>query len=229
MGLETNGQSGDPITYVLGAEYALSSTTLTAASPVYTWSGLSLLTGFSDPKKELGQQHFSMRTFADAVTPSWQVGRATVLVWPMASAWFSQVRGPSGMIDPFDPNQVFDGEVRDILVNYVDLYPESNTYVQMYKGPWVAGTVGVPVTISGMDLAGKGYDVPQNSVSQGIKIRNVDLEEVINLGGNGLYTLEVITGNLSWINGGAYESVKNAYISFTVDRSVSFRGQLGSN
>jgi len=227
VSIETTGQSGDPDTYLLGPEYAISASSVTAGAPNYIWSGLSQLTGFADPKKELGQQHFSMRTYPDVVTPSWQAGRATVLVWPMASASFKQVRNASGQLDPFVSGQTFDNEVRDILVNYKDLYPESHTYVQMYRGPHVLGTVGVPITVTGLDLAGTDYDVPQNSVPQGIKIRNVDMEEVINLGGNGLYTLEVVTGNLPWINGGAYESV--AFVNFTVGRSVRIRGQIGTN
>jgi len=227
VSLEIYGQNGDPVTYELGAEYALSDVSLAAAAPSYTWTGLSQLTPFSDPEKEIGQQHFSMWTYADGTMPSWQVGRATVIIWPMASGTFNQVRdNASGQIDSFDSDQTFDGEVRDILVNYVDLYPESNTYVQMYKGPQVTGAVGMPITVTSLDLAGLGYDVPQNSQPQGIKIRNVDLEEVINIGGNGLYTLEIITGNLPWINGGAYESV--AYINFTVTRSVNIRVQIGT-
>jgi len=154
------------------------------------------------------------------------VGRATVIIWPMASATFSQIRNAGGQIDPWDINQTFYGDVRDILVNYTDLYPESNTYTQMYKGPYVAGTVGMPISVSEINLAGLGFDVPQNSVPQGIKMRSVDLEEVINIWGNGVYTLEVITGNLPWINGGAYETVE--YINFTITRSVSINGTIGT-
>jgi len=227
VNLEVSGANGDPITYILGGEYPINSVDLTAASPTYSWIGLSQLTGHGHAAgKEIGQQHFSMQTYPDAITPSWQVGRATVIIWPKASAVFSQFTKNLKKIEPFDDFQTFYGETEDILVNYTDLYPESNTYVQMYKGPQVTGTVGIPITVTSLDLAGLGYDVPQNSQPQGIKIRNVDLEEVINIGGNGLYTLEVITGNLPWINGGAYESV--AYINFTVTRSVNIRVQIGT-
>jgi len=235
VSIETTGQSGDPIDFTLGAETLLSTNSLTAASPIYSWSGLSQLTGFSSNWEELGQQHISMRTYADVLTPSWQVGRATVLVWPMASAYFKEYKNASGKVQDFQADQTFYGDIDDILVHYVDLYPESTTYVQMYKGVHVAGTVGVPITITAMDLEGLGYDVPQNSVPIGMKIRSVDMEEVINLGGNGVYTLEVITGNLSWINGGAYESVHDAntgatsaYINFTIDRSVVIKAQIGT-
>ena len=226
VSLEINGANGDLFTYLLGPEYAISNVNLTAGSPSYTWSGLSQLTPFADPAYEVGQQHISMRTYADAATPSWQVGRATVIIWPMASGFFEQVDA-AFQLEPFAPDQTFYGELRDIIINYKDLYPESTTFVQMYKGPQVTGTVGVPISVTVLDLAGSGYDVPQNTtVPGGFKIRSVDMEEVILVNGNGLYTLEMVTGNLPWINGGAYETVE--YINFTVDRSVSIRAQIGT-
>jgi len=227
VSLEVSGANGDPITYILGGEYPINSVDLTAASPTYTWTGKSQLSPFADPDFEIGQQHFSMRTYPDVIAPSWQVGRATVVIWPKASAAFSQFTKNLKKIESFADFQTFYGDTEDILVNYTDLYPESNTYVQMYKGPYVAGTVGVPISVTEIDLAGSGFDVPQNSVPQGIKMRSVDLEEVINIGGNGVYTLEVITGNLSWINGGAYETVE--HINFTIARSVSINGTIGTN
>ena len=137
--------------------------------------------------------------------------------------------------EAFVNGQVFTNAVPNIFVNYRDLYPGSTTFVQIYKGTPVLGQVGLPILevtkipsseATQLEINALINGIAQNTVIEGIVIRDVDLQEHINYLGNGDYTLEILSGGISWLNAGAYESL--ATITFEVDQDVTFRGQIGT-
>ena len=76
----------------------------------------------------------------------------------------------------------------------------------------------------------------QNTVIEGIKIRNIDLQRHINYMGNGTYTLQVLHGGMAWLDDGDgdaattgddyYEIVGET--SFVVTQSVGATLQIGT-
>lgn len=208
-------------------EYTIESLVFTG-SDSYSGAGSSL-TGFPDSTLRNGEEKFEMLSYADETVPNrWKVGSATVKVFPVGTGTFMQRDGGGGQ-EAFAPNQVFTDKVRDIFVHYTAVYPDSKTYVQIYKDAPSLGIAGSPIAVSVLDATGAVE--PQDSETiysaTGIMIKDSYLQRYFTLGGNGVYTLEIIASDLppNFSNGGAE---RLAYISFTVNRSVNVRGQIGT-
>ena len=220
---------------------------------VYTWTGLSRLNGAADAK--IGIEDVIVETFGGTWTSTdgltvrdiypWTVGSASVIVWPIASAEFTQTAGAAGNPgEPFVDGTVFvNHKIPDIFVNYHDLYPGSETYVQISKGvkdptlpslPILAVTQVPNQNLTQAELLAITNDIAQNTVVEGIKIRSVDLQQHINHKGNGTYTIEVLSGNMKWLNlekngdpdSPYYENIASA--TFEVAQSSTVRGQLST-
>lgn len=208
-------------------EYTIESLVFTG-SDSYIGTGPSL-TGFGDVTLRNGEERFEMLSYADeTVAARWKVGSATVKVFPVGTGTFMQRDGDGGQ-EAFVSNQVFTDKVRDIFVHYTAVYPDSKVYVQIYKGSPSLGTSGSPIAVTVLDATGAVE--PQDSETiyseTGITIKDSYLQRYFNLGGNGVYTLEIIATDLpaGFSNGG---SERLAFISFTVNRSISVRGQIGT-
>ncbi len=219
---ESGGYFVDPVN-----EYTIDSLVFTG-SDNYNGAGPNL-TGFTDSTLRNGVETFEMLSYADeTVTERWKIGSATVKIFPVGTGIFMQ-RNASGGQEPFASNQVFTDKVRDIFVHYTAVYPDSKVYVQVYKGSPSLGTVGSPIAVSVLDATGAVE--PQDSKSiysaTGITIKDSYLQRYFTLGGNGVYTLEIVAADMpsTFSNGG---SERLSYVSFTVNRSVNVRGQIGT-
>ncbi len=231
----------DTYTYPLGDTYLIASGSAVLGADVgdttapgfgaasYSWTGLSALTGFSSQAERLGIERFEALTFPDTMSPISTIGKASIVVWPVANGFFTQLDGQGGW-RAWVNGQTFTDKVRNIYVNYRNLYPGAKTFVQIYKGAPVLGQVGLPILavtkVPSLTLPIDIDGIAQNTVVEGIVIRDIDLQQHINYMGNGTYTLEILSGGLAWLNSGAYESLGT--ISFSVTQSVNTRAQIGT-
>lgn len=212
-------------------------------SDTYPGDGPSL-SGFADSRLMNGQEKFEMLSYADETVPQrWNVGSATVKIFPAGSGTFMQRDGSGGQ-EPFNsppvftPRQVFTDKVPPIFVHYTAVYPDSMAYVQIYKGEPALGTIGTIVpgtTVDALDAA-----EPQDTASLytteegdsvGITVSDAFLRKFFdaNGNGNGVYTLEIVNANLPpRFIGVANGTQRLAYISFEIKNSVKVRGQIGT-
>ena len=136
------------------------------------------------------------------------------------------------------PRQVFTDKVPSIFVHYTAVYPDANTYVQIYKGEPSLNQVGT--IIPGTIVDALGASEPQDTASLytteegesiGITVSDAFLRKFFdgNGRGNGVYTLEIVTANLppNFI-GISNGTERLAYISFEIKNSVKVRAQIGT-
>lgn len=105
---------------------------------VYDYS-LSSLPGV-DRSKLRGEERFTLSTLRDYQGPTYdippfQVAGQYIQIWPVAD----------GTITGMEDGDSIRFQSPTLTLTLNDLYPESRTYAQIYKGPPVLGTVGTPV------------------------------------------------------------------------------------
>ncbi|GAA5481428.1 hypothetical protein Hsar01_00637 [Haloferula sargassicola] len=128
-----------------------------------------------------------------------------IQVWPVCD-------GIIEGIDPTHPYHAIPSEVRAVCH---DLYPDSQTYVQIYPGSEILGTVGRVVASS---VISYNTYAPQDAVLP-IEIDPADVES------DGRYTLELLT--VTPFDGRRPERV--AHITFDLDRTIEVRGTLSTS
>lgn len=160
-----------------------------------------------------GEQSFTIVRYASYMVPDTILVQPKVEVWPVATA----------SIDNIAANQVFIDRIPTVVITLENLYPDSYTYVQLYSGSQVLGTVGAVVgnterrfgTHYYPHLSGESTNVPQNL--------SISIDDLSNYASDdGIYTLEVITRTPFF--GRAAERL--THVTFEVDRVISSRGQI---
>lgn len=224
-------------------EYLINSSVLTGNGS-FSSTQYSQLTGFNPSTSKVGQEHFTVRAYADlnSGTDSWRVKRATVIIWPMATGTFNVANGVDGnglpVKVPFPADQVYSGEIPTIFVQYKDLYPESKTYIRISKEGVTltqdeildamvddgTGTGAVKFEKKGTRKSYSSSNAYAHNPSE-FQITHTILQEYIDYWGNGVYTLEIITGDMPF-NSQAFESVTS--ISFEISNSVKVRSTIGT-
>jgi hypothetical protein len=153
----------------------------------------------ADRAKVRGEERFSVFSLEDYQAPESQLASKFVQIWPVAD----------GSIAGMAQDQLVKFKLPNITLTLNDLYPDSRTYVQVYKGEPVLGTTGVAIPGSGLVI----YDsVPQNRV---LDIK--DWDEVI--AEDGRWTMELLTATPFGID-------RLAYVSFNVDRTIEMNGSF---
>ena len=109
-----------------------------------------------------------------------------------------------------DQNQKFTRSLPNLTINLQDMYPDSTTSVQIYKGTQSLGTQGEQVEGSRVSF---NSIVPQDAQ---LLVRNWDRYAP----DDGTYTIEVIT--LTPFDNRAPERL--AWITFSVDRTITMKG-----
>jgi len=150
--------------------------------------------------KERGEEIFRAYALPDADLDWLQIASGRIQVWPIADV---EIFG-------MDENQEITRSLPNITVNLKDLYPDSTTSVQIYKGAPALGKEGDQ--IQGAKVSFNSI-VPQDAQ---ILVRNWDRYAV----DDGVYTIEVIT--LTPFNNRAPERL--AWLTFSVDRTISMKG-----
>jgi hypothetical protein len=169
-----------------------------------TYTG-NLIPG-ADRLKIRGEERFSVYSLADYQAPSAQIASRFVQIWPVAD----------GTISGIVANQVIRFSAPSVTFAYNDLYPDSRTYAQVYKGearPGVQGAVipgswqpvfqGIPFAVT---LTSQNYDNLLNS--------------------DGRWTMELVTETPFGIERMRTPAGNIAAVTFNVDRTIEVNGTI---
>ncbi len=88
-----------------------------------------------DLRKATGEERFSVFTVADLLAPESQLASRYIQIWPMAD----------GSIAGITPGEKLRGKMPQLTVTLNDLYPSSDTYVQVYPGGLKSGVEGTRI------------------------------------------------------------------------------------
>lgn len=153
----------------------------------------------ADRAKIRGEERFSVFSQEDYQAPESQLSSVTLQIWPVAD----------GSIAGITPNQVIRFDVPTLTFTLNDLYPDSRSYAQVYKGEQALGTQGTVIPGSGLIV----YEaVPQSRV---LTVNNWDSV----LTADGRWTMEILTATPFGID-------RLAYVSFDVDRTIKIQGSF---
>lgn len=153
----------------------------------------------TDRTKVRGEETFKVVSIEDYSMPSGEIDSKIIQIWPVAD----------GSISGITQGQVISGTVPPVTFTLNDLYPDSRTYAQVYRGSPQLGTAGT--VVPGSSLLIKDV-VPSNRV---LSVSNLDAL----FHSNGLWTMELLTQTPFGID-------RLAVISFTVEGHDHFQSQL---
>lgn len=162
-----------------------------------------------------GEETFTIVRYESYHVPDTIIAQPKVEIWPVASASISNI----------EEGQLFIDRIPAVVVTLNNLYPDSKTYIQIYKGGQVLGTAGT-VLASTERKFGRYYNPEQTeepaNVPQNISISMNDLSNYT--ADDGIYTVEVIT-HTPFFN----RTAERLYhVTFEVDRIISTRGQIST-
>ena len=147
----------------------------------------------ADRSKIRGEERFSAFSVADYQAPASQLASMYVQIWPVAD----------GLISGITQNQYIRYKMPQITISLNDLYPDSRTYAQVYKGDPVLGTTGTVVPGSALIV----YEAePQDRV-----LTVKDWDEALNE--DGRWTMELLTVT-------PFGTDRLYHVTFEVDRTI---------
>lgn len=132
------------------------------------------------------------------------IASSTIQIWPVCDA----------VIQGVEAGKRYTALPPDARVVCGDLYPDSVTYAQIYKGQPALGTSG---RIIGSSVVSFNTYAPQDAVVP-LTLSEDDIEE------DGIYTIEVLT--VTPFNARRPERV--THITFEIDRTLKVRGTLAT-
>ncbi len=151
--------------------------------------------------KVMGEERFSVVTLPDLSNPAAPLAMRFLQVWPVAD----------GLIEGIEDGQMVRGSLPEVILTANDLYPDSQTYAQIYSGGLRNGVEGTVVPGSAVVI---NHQVPQNR-----QLRLSDWDEVVP--DNGRWTLELLTVT-------PFGTDRLDHVTFDVQRALKVRGALSS-
>ena len=155
----------------------------------------------ADRSKVRGEERISAFSMADYQAPESQLDAEFIQIWPVADVTVTGI----------GQDDILKNTAPDVTIDLNDLYPDSWTYAQVYKGPQVLGTEGEIVPGSSI--------LVDSSTPKDKKVKLRGWDSVIP--DDGLWTFEVIT-----ITPFGVERMMN--LSFSVERKLRFNGNVTS-
>ncbi|MFD2255758.1 hypothetical protein ACFSSA_03635 [Luteolibacter algae] len=147
------------------------------------------------PSLAVGEESFTVY-LNSGTGPASELAKATVQIWPVAIA---QVAG-------IEEGERYTATPTDGRFSVRNIYPDSVTYAQVYKGPHVIGTVGTPLPST---VVAYKTHAPQTAV-----LTLTDLPGLVK--DDGVYTVEILT--ITPFNNRAPELL--AHVTFEVKRTL---------
>lgn len=155
----------------------------------------------TDRSKVRGEQRFSIFSLADYQAPESQLASQFIQIWPVAD----------GAITGITQNQLVRYALPQLTLTLNDLYPNSTTYAQVYKGNPQLGMVGKIVPGSALVI---NDSVPQDRV---LTVRKYD--SVFDT--DGRWTMELLTVTPFGID-------RLTYVSFDLDRTIKMNSAFST-
>lgn len=152
----------------------------------------------TDPFTDSGMEYFNLYALPDGDVAELQLSEAQIQIWPMSRASFEG-------IDSSGSYKI----VPAVSVQLENLYPESETWVQVYRGPESVGTNGTRLSESVAIV----NDVKPKNKTLSFRALNTVLNE------NGEWTLEVLTKTPFGIE-------RISWRTIVIDRNLELRGQF---
>jgi hypothetical protein len=155
----------------------------------------------ADRAKVRGEERFSVFSEEDSrdtyKVPESQIASQYIQVWPIAD----------GSITGISQGQFIRYQLPQVTLTVNDLYPNSTTYAQVYKGTAQLGTIGRIVPGSAVTIKDS---IPQNKVMVLDKY-----DEVFD--SDGLWTMELLTVT-------PFGTDRLSYVTFNLDRTMKVNG-----
>ncbi len=148
-----------------------------------------------------GEERFSVFSLADYQAPESQLASQFIQIWPVAD----------GSISGITMNQLIRYVLPQVTLTFNDLYPNSTTYAQVYRGNQQLGTSGTIVPGSALVV---NDSVPQSRVLVLKKYDEVFTAE-------GRWTMEILTLT-------PFGTDRLAYVSFDLDRTIKMIGSFNT-
>jgi len=158
----------------------------------------------ADRTKVRGEERFSVFTVPDVRPPTYnipalQLASQYIQIWPLAD----------GAITGITQGQYVRFQLPQLTFTYNDLYPNSTTYAQVYKGDPQLGKTGTVITGSSR--------VVNDSTPQSIVLSVTGYDAAFD--SDGRWTIEVVTVTPFGID-------RLAYVSFDLDRTIRLNGSF---
>jgi hypothetical protein len=153
----------------------------------------------ADRSKVRGEERFSIFSLEDYQAPESLIAGDFIQIWPVAD----------GAIAGISPNQLIRYSLPKLTLTVNDLYPNSTTYAQVYKGGAQLGVTGKIVPGSALVI---NDSVPQSRVLLVDKYDSVFDED-------GRWTMELLTVT-------PFGTDRLAYVSFDLDRTIKMNGNF---
>jgi hypothetical protein len=151
----------------------------------------------ADRSKVRGEERFSLFSLADTRSPESRIASRYIQVWPVADASISGIA----------ENQKVRLQLPKLTLTLNDLYPESRTYAQVYRGDPQLGVEGTIVPGTSLVINGS---VPESRVVLVDRYDSVFDED-------GRWTLEILTIT-------PFGTDRIAHVTFDIDRVVEVNG-----
>ncbi|MFN6045178.1 MAG: hypothetical protein ACK49I_06865 [Verrucomicrobiota bacterium] len=151
--------------------------------------------------KVRGEERFSIFSLEDYQAPASQLASRFIQIWPVADGTIS------GIVN----DQFIRYNLPQLTLTLNDLYPNSTTYAQVYKGNPSLGTNGTIVPGSALVIQ---ESVPQNRV---LTLKNY--ESVFD--SDGRWTMEIVTKT-------PFGTDRLAYVSFDIDRTMKLNTNMST-
>jgi len=155
----------------------------------------------ADRTKVRGEERFSVFSLEDYQAPESQLASQFIQIWPIADGSLSGIT--SGELIRF--------KLPTVTLTLNDLYPDSHTYAQVYKGGPQLGKTGK--IIPGSSL------VVNDTVPQSRVLTLVDYDDAFDE--DGQWTMELVTKT-------PFGLERLSYVSFNLDRTIEFNGSITS-
>ena len=146
-----------------------------------------------------GEERFSVFSLEDYQAPEMQLSSQFIQIWPVADA----------AIAGMTPGQVVRFKLPALTLTFNDLYPDSTTYAQVYKGTPQLGKTGTIVPGSSIVI---NDTVPQNRT---LSLVNYDAAFT----DDGVWTMEVLTKTPFGVD-------RLTYVSFSLDRTIQMNASV---
>lgn len=152
------------------------------------------------PTEEAGLEVFKLYALPDGVIAQLEIASAEVQVWPIAE----------GRIEGLKSDETYK-EAPPTQIVLKNLYPESETYTQIYKGPAVLGKVGTKVTDSVL--------IHRDVLPRDGQLELTNLQNYLT--DPGTWTLEILTVT-------PFGTERLDYVTFDLNANMTIRGGLHS-